>query len=154
MKIRMTLIILCIITSWGFSEETKQMEIEKKEIINVARNYIDGWYEGNAERMKQALHPNLAKRQITGKPDSQFLSPVSASALIEYTKMGYGKLKDGRIPDNKVIVLDIYHNMAMVKTISPKFIDYIHLAKINGQWKIVNVLWEVNYEMMENLKKQ
>ena len=33
-------------------------------------------------------------------------------------------------------------SMAAVKTVSPEYIDYLQLAKINGQWRIVNVLWE------------
>ncbi len=26
------------------------------------------------------------------------------------------------------------------------WIDYLHVARINGQWKIVNVLWELKPE--------
>ena len=30
----------------------------------TARDYIEGWYEGNAERMERAVHPDLAKRIV------------------------------------------------------------------------------------------
>ena len=30
----------------------------------TALDYIEGWYEGNAERMERALHPELAKRIV------------------------------------------------------------------------------------------
>src|SRR5688572_20651239 len=33
-------------------------------IKQAALDYIEGWYEGNAERMERALHPELAKRIV------------------------------------------------------------------------------------------
>jgi hypothetical protein len=62
--------------------------------------------------------------------------------MVEYTRLGGGTKshKEGQV--NEVIILDVLTETASVKTISPEFIDYIHLAKINGQWRIVNVLWE------------
>jgi len=47
---------------------------------------------------------------------------------------------------NEIIILDVYKNTASVKAISAQYIDYVHLAKYNGKWKIVNVLWELNKE--------
>jgi hypothetical protein len=32
--------------------------------------------------------------------------------------------------------------MAAVRAKSVAFVDYLQLAKVDGQWKIVNVLWE------------
>jgi hypothetical protein len=34
---------------------------------------------------------------------------------------------------NDVVVLDIYRNIATVRVISPDFVDYLHLAKLDGQ---------------------
>jgi hypothetical protein len=31
----------------------------------------------------------------------------------------------------------------MVKLVAGDWVDYMHLAKWNGQWKIVNVLWQM-----------
>jgi hypothetical protein len=40
-----------------------------------------------------------------------------------------------------VKVLDMTPSMASVRTDAHWGIDYMHLAKINGEWRIVNVLW-------------
>ncbi len=37
--------------------------------------------------------------------------------------------------------VDIYGDMATVKLSSTRLIDYLHLVRWNGEWKIVNVLW-------------
>jgi hypothetical protein len=41
------------------------------------------------------------------------------------------------------VILDVYENAASVKVVASDWIDYLHLAKWNGSWKIVNVLWEL-----------
>ena len=38
----------------------------------------------------------------------------------------------------------ISENIANVKTMTIDFVDYIQLGKINGEWKIYNVVWEPN----------
>ena len=41
-----------------------QTSADSAAIRQAALDYIEGWYEGNAERMERALHPDLAKRII------------------------------------------------------------------------------------------
>ncbi len=54
-------------------------------------------------------------------------------------------------------ILDVHGEMASVKTVCPDFIDYIQMAKWEGQWKIINVLWEFSFEgkkRFEEARKQ
>ena len=41
-----------------------QPSADADAIKQTALDYIEGWYEGNAERMERALHPELAKRIV------------------------------------------------------------------------------------------
>jgi hypothetical protein len=43
----------------------------------------------------------------------------------------------------EVIIFDISTDIATIKVIQNKFklFDYIHLGKINREWKIINLLW-------------
>jgi len=118
---------------------------EEEAIEACARDYIDGWYEGDTERMARALHSDLAKRSIRQLPNgTEILNTLTASNMIEYTRAGFGKKSKQASQHNEVIILDVLSQTAAVKTISHEFIDYLHLAKINGKWWIVNVLWEPN----------
>jgi hypothetical protein len=38
----------------------------------------------------------------------------------------------------------VYGNAASVRVYASGWVDYLHLAKWNGEWKIVNVLWELH----------
>ena len=46
----------------------KADEPDLDAIRKTALDYGQGWYEGNAERMERALHPDLAKRVLVPDP--------------------------------------------------------------------------------------
>lgn len=134
------LIVFIFVIGTATAQDT---EADKSAIKETTLNYIEGWYEGNPERMEKALHSDLTKRgvQVLPQTGNTILGYASKSNMVEYTRAGFGKLP----PEERNIqvkILDIDGNMASVKAISVKFIDYIQMAKCDGKWLIVNVLWE------------
>lgn len=113
-------------------------------IHNTALDYVEGWYTRDAARMERALHPELAKRIV--QPDDRGRSRIgqqSALTLINSTRAGGGKDTPLNQQIRNVRILDVFGNAASVRTEMSGWIDYMHMAKWNGQWKIVNVLWEL-----------
>ena len=118
---------------------------ESAAITKTALNYIEGWYEGDAARMESALHPELAKRMIYTDPKSgrsQF-NHMGAMALVQGTKRGGGTQTPKEKQLKEVTILDRFNNAAVVKIVASDWIDYLQVAKFNGEWKIINVLWEL-----------
>ena len=118
---------------------------ENAAITKTALDYIEGWYAGDAARMERALHPELAKRMISIDPKigrSQF-NHTGAMALIQRTRDGGGKNTPPDRQLKEVTILDRYNNAAVVKIVASDWIDYLEVAKFNGDWKIINVLWEL-----------
>jgi len=121
-----------------------QTSADSAAIRETALNYIEGWYEGNAARMERALHPELQKRIVqTDQTGKSFLGNMGASYLVMNTRRGGGKNTPVDQQQKDVIILDIYRNAASVRVTAGAWIDYLHVAKWNGEWKIVNVLWEL-----------
>jgi hypothetical protein len=120
-------------------------EADKEAIKQTALDYIEGWYEGNAERMERALHPELAKRIVRSDPKSgrSNLGQMSAMTLVQFTRSGGGKQTPKEKQQKDVTILDVFENAASVKVVASDWIDYLHVAKWNGKWVIVNVLWEL-----------
>ena len=143
----LTLMILFVSMVQVNAQETKPNAETKPDaelIKQAALDYIEGWYEGNAERMERALHPDLAKRIVQTDPRGRSsLGQMSAMTLVQSVRMGGGKdtPKERQLKD--VTVLDIFGNAASAKIIASDWIDYLHLAKWRGRWVIVNVLWEL-----------
>jgi hypothetical protein len=110
----------------------------------TALDYAEGWYTGDAERMGRALHPELVKRIVvadtaTGK---SVLQNMGASALVNGTRHGYGQTTPKDKQQKDVTILDIFGNAASAKAVMADWVDYMQLAKVDGRWVIVNVLWE------------
>ena len=68
---------------------------------------------------------------------------MSAMTLVQGTKRGGGKNTPKEKQQKDVTILDFFENAASVKLIASDWIDYLHIAKSNGKWVIVNVLWEL-----------
>jgi hypothetical protein len=139
--ITFVIVALCCIAT-APSQDNPGIEEDKAAVKQAALDYAEGYYEGSAERMERAVHPLLFKRGlITPTPQSaRILIFMNSEMLIEAARSGRGRVD----PDKRnisVTVLDLNENTATAKIFTVQFNDYLHLAKVGGQWKIVNVLW-------------
>lgn len=121
-----------------------QADTDHQAIKRTALNYAEGWYEGNADKMESSLSPDLAKRIARTNDRSQTrLDHMTAMALVQGTRTGFGKQTAKEEQQKDVTVLDVLGGAATVKLEMRDWVDYMHIAKINGKWLIVNVLWEM-----------
>jgi hypothetical protein len=111
----------------------------------AALDYIDGWYQADGARMERALHPELAKRNVrTDSLRRSRLTQMGAMTLVQSTRRGGGSQIPAAQRRDDVRILDIFGGAASVKVTAATWVDYMHLAKVNGRWVIMNVLWEDN----------
>ena len=122
-----------------------QTAADSSSIRATALDYVEGWYEGNPKRMGRALHPELVKRIVASDTATKrsVLENMGASALVNGTRHGWGKKTPKDRQQKDVTILDVFGNAASVKAVMADWIDYLHLAKVDGRWVIVNVLWEL-----------
>ena len=157
-----TLILACIGTlvfiNLAVAEGTvsTQTDADSAAIKETLLNYVEGWYEGNATRMQRALYPDLAKRIVRRNPKTgkEYLEKMTAKELITGTGTDGGCAADSTdsrpkcilIPKDRqqkdITIFDIYEDEASAKVVFLGWVDYVHLARINGRWVIVNVLWQ------------
>jgi hypothetical protein len=110
---------------------------DKEMIMATLHNYVDGWFEGDSKRMELALHKNLAKRHFYDNK----VEELDYGTMIEFTKKGYGKENKPAEGTIKIEILSIDGHLASAK-LETIFIDFVHLVKVDKQWKILNVLWD------------
>lgn len=122
-----------------------QAAADSAAIRAAALDYAEGWFEGNAERMARALSPELVKRivvrdTVTGK---DLIQGMGQSALVNGTRRGYGRSTPPARQEKEVRILDIFRGVAVARVTMTDWIDYLQLARVDGRWVIVNVLWEM-----------
>jgi hypothetical protein len=111
-------------------------------VEKVARDYFEGWYAASVERMERALHPDMVKRHLVAMPGSrQVLETVTRDVMIELTRMGGGSKMPPERRKIIIEVLDVSGDIAIARASSSEYLEYLNLAKCNGRWVIVNILW-------------
>lgn len=121
-------------------------KIDSAAIVETSLNYIEGYFQADEKRMARALDPELVKRIIFKDSVGDAVQTMGYTQLLLNTRRN----KNSNILINNdafkanVLIYDIGNNVATAKvtTNKLKFIDYLQLGRINGEWKIVNVLWE------------
>lgn len=137
-------VVLLLIVAPNSPTRGQTSPSEEAAIRQTALDYIEGWYEGDAVRMERALHPELAKRMVS--PDTRGasrLNQMSAMTLVQSTKAGGGTHIPKDQQQKDITILDRFNNAAVVKIVASGWVDYLEEVKFNGQWKIINVLWEL-----------
>ena len=115
-------------------------------IREAALNYGEGWYEGNPERMAKAVHPELVKRIVMFDTVTKrsIIQNMGFTHLVNNTRRGGGKTTPAAQQVKRVEIYDIFGNAAVARLTMSTWVDYMQLAKVDGKWIIVNVLWELN----------
>ena len=114
-------------------------------IRQAAMDYVQGWYEGDVERVRRSLHPELAKRRILRDPETgeERFRHVTQQLLVDLTRQGGGSEVPVAQRYYDVAILDVTGEIASVRAESYEYVDYLHLALSRGKWMIVNVLYVV-----------
>ena len=124
---------------------TKTKDLDIKAIHEAVEDYYSGWYGADVERMNKCLHPGLVKRRIKlDENGKEYLRHLTKEVMVNATRQGGGS----DVPDDKktwaITILDRYEEIATVKVVAGEYVEYLHLARQDGQWLIVNVLYTSN----------
>lgn len=144
MKVLLLISALALATTLNLQAQTAQ---DTLDIKRVALAYIEAQHTPNPKLMQDALHPRLVKRSVFKNKATQkdYISEYFAENMIILAE-SYN-VKGDKFPKNpkkEVKLLDISARTASVKLIADAWIDYMHIVKTNGEWKIINVLWQYN----------
>ena len=128
----------------AFSFAVKAQTEDEKAVRQAAIDYIEAVYNVNPAQAERSVHPDLVKRGFFIEKGKTAYSPhtMTFAQLVELAK-NYNK--NGTVPKDapkEVVVFDVSDQTASVKVTAVWGIDYMHLAKYEGRWKIINILWQ------------
>lgn len=130
----------------GFTGHAQaQGNAEKDAVAAAAMDYLVALYEAKPELIARSVHTDLSKRgYYKKKGETTFTSaPMTYQQLFDLAGTWN---KDGKRPvataPKEVVVYEVLNQTASAKVTALWGIDYMHLAKYDGKWKIVNILWQ------------
>jgi hypothetical protein len=128
-----------------FCSAQAQTAADREAVKQAALDYVEGIYNVEPSRIERSVHPKLAKLGFYRPPADEAYRPGSTMTFERLVEIAKNYNKEGKLPKDapkEVIILDLLDQTASVKLVAEWGVDYMHLAKFDGKWMIVNVLWQ------------
>jgi len=117
-----------------------------RDLVYAAmEDYVDALYKAEPERIKRSVHPNLAKKGFWRPKDKTEYQPESTMTfdqLYDLASKWNAKKTLAADAPRKIEVFDVQDQTAAGKLTAQWGTDYFQLAKYDGKWLIVNIVWQ------------
>ena len=142
-KIKLVIIVLLL---GVFIKSNAQTATDTLGIETAIMNYIEGYYTADAARMEAGIYHDVAKRFVTPERNGRnYVQHMTSMKLVQISRdKKDDSIKNGPLKCN-IKIFEIYGKVAIARaeTTFFGFVDFFHLGFINGEWKIVNVIWDI-----------
>lgn len=131
------IIVLFVLIGFGSLFFSYKIMADEKDLVKIPlESYLKAQETGNPEFIHDAFHKDA---RIMTFRDGKLLNP----SVEEFAGRFTGKAADDEAKRKRSIEsIDITGNAAIAKIVldypTVKFVDYMSLLKIDGEWKIVN----------------
>lgn len=129
-------------TSATVRTEARQEDVDA--ITNAALDYLAGYLAGDADRHLGAYHSEAIKRRYVQGEDGVFgilnLSPQTMADQAALETDDHGDC------DVEIVIDDVFEDIASVRVYSCRWVDFLHVVKARGEWKLFHVTWHRRVE--------
>jgi hypothetical protein len=126
------------------SAKTSFATADRAAVRQAALDYVEALYEIDSTRIMRSVHPDLRKYGYYKRDGSYRSTPMTYQQLRDLATRWNEEQK--RVdPDSAVkeaVVFEVLDKTASAKVVAHWGVDYMHLVKVDGTWKIRQVLWQ------------
>src|SRR5688572_24343060 len=142
----MFLSALALTLAFGAAALLAQNPTDKAAVHQAALDYLEGIYLVDPSRIERSVHPDLTTRGFWREPAKPAVRAQATNALSPVEFVGGLRNKGGTRDTSvkKVEVLDVMDQTAVAKITASWGIDHMQLAKYDGRWKIINIVWQAH----------
>ena len=103
---------------------------------------IEGWYGVDASKLDDLLHAQFIKQGVLVSPSTGKTVTTAHDKAQFIEVVGSDREKRPQSEwDISVETVDLVGDIATVRVTSADLIDVCQLGKVDGEWKIINVIW-------------
>ena len=127
------------------SSSVQGQESDREAVRQAMLDYVEGIYGVDPSRVQRSVHPKLAKTGFYRGPNDQAFRPGSNMTFDQLMEIAKNWNKAGKLRKDapkEVVIYDVLDQTATAKLVAEWGTDFMHLAKFDGKWMIVNVLWQ------------
>ena len=122
-----------------------QNQTDRDGVRQAVLDYVEGVYNVDPSRIERSVHPKLAKTGFYRGPKDEAYRPGSNMTFEQLKDVARNWNKDGKLRKDapkEITVFDVLDQTATAKLVAEWGIDYFHLAKFDGKWMIINIVWQ------------
>ena len=112
-------------------------ESDLEAINQVALDYLEGYVSGDPERHLRSYHPEAIKRRYSIGADGV----VGIITLSPQIMADDAALQTPKQVEAEIIIDAVFNDIASVRVYSPWWVDFLHVVKARGEWKLLHATW-------------
>lgn len=120
-------------------------EGDEEGIRQAILNYANSAYDVRPDLIEESVHPKLQKIGYVPNRDGEGYRELWMN-FYELKELVSGWNSEGRFDPatakREVVILDRLDKTAVARLDAEWGIDFFHLAKLDGKWTIMNVIWQ------------
>jgi hypothetical protein len=115
---------------------------DRAAVRQAALDYVTGVYESKPELIERSVSTELTKHGFMAQKDGSYRrSPMTYQELLKVAREWNADRKRD-LSIKEVTVGEVFDQTATAMVRANWGIDFMQLAKIDGQWKILNIVWQ------------
>ena len=145
LKERVALALLVAALLGGAAPATAQSAADTAGVRAAVLDYVEGFYQGDSTRIVRSVRADATKYGffIPRNATAYEGEPMSFAEMNSYANSVKRNNRPAPATAPKEIeILDLSDQTAAAKLTAYWGIDYLHLARYDGRWMIVHVLWQ------------
>jgi hypothetical protein len=140
------LVLLAVLATVAASPLTAQGQADRRGVQAAILDYVEGVYEVQPERIARSVHPSLHKQGMVSRDGKAYAGPMPMNYEQLHSLAASWNLDnknaDPKTAPKTVEVYDVQDATAIAKLTAVWGTDYFLLAKLDGKWMIMQVLWQ------------
>ena len=149
MKAAALLALVSMFAFLGFSG----VEEDREAVERAVADYLEALYDVKPELIERSVHKDLTKVGFARRGEAKDYSGPYRMTFDQLHELAGEWNADGsKVNEDsprKIEILDVLDHTASAKLTAQWGIDYFQLAKYDGKWKIINVLWQSHPPVVE-----
>ena len=115
---------------------------DRAAVRQAAVDYVTAIYESKPELIERSVSTELTKHGFMAQKDGSYRrSPMTYQELLKVAKEWNADRKRD-VSIKEVTVGEVFDQTATAMVRANWGIDFMQLAKIDGRWKILNIVWQ------------
>jgi hypothetical protein len=116
---------------------------DQQAVRRAALDYIDALYNADPSLIERSVHKDLDKRGFYWENDTYKEGRMSYAELFKLAgTWNQGDKRKLAQAARDVTVFEVNDQTASVKVTAQWGLDYLLLAKYEGRWKIIEIVWQ------------